>query len=166
MGNGPQYTLAQLNADGEIEAIGPDNPLYIEGGGGGGSGFPVESPDGQTEATFGDAGLSVLSDSGFDTIIGKDGFRVTSPSGAINPINVQVFDGATYVEISSDGAAGFIIFSGAVNTVVPINQMAGTATLATHLITKGYVDAKVPAPPVSGTFRLTSTNGVISWVAV
>lgn len=37
MGTGPQYVLAQLDESGNPVAIGPDNPLYTSGGGGGGS---------------------------------------------------------------------------------------------------------------------------------
>lgn len=165
MGNGPQYTLAQLNSDGVVEAIGPDNPLYIEGGGGGGgSAFPAESPDGTIEANLTDGGFTVDS-AGLDFLASPARFAVTSASGSTQPISIDTVGENVFVQISSEGPVGFVALAGAVNAYVPIAQAAGSATLPAHLVTKGYVDAKVPTPPASGNFRLASTNGVISWVA-
>lgn len=49
-----------------------------------------------------------------------------------------------------------------------------TPTAATHAATKAYVDTSiasktgliVPAAPATGTYQLTATGGVLSWVAV
>lgn len=46
-GVGRTAALIQLNSDGKPELIGPDNPLYISGGGGGGGG-DVNSVNGKT----------------------------------------------------------------------------------------------------------------------
>lgn len=126
-------------------------PVVMVGGGGGGVSLPIEIADVtdlQTEldakaatAALPSAGQLVPAGGGATTFLRGDATWVV-------PTNT------TYPALAAAAA------------------QTGTATTASSISAKVLADEvdrritlKVPAPPVSGTFVLTSVDGAISWVA-
>lgn len=146
MGIGPQYIIAQLDENGVPQPIGADNPLYIEGGGGGGSAFPATSPDGNTTVQLLNNGFRVTPTTPaaglFQFTMGNGGFNFT-PLGMNTLVTGYVAGADAGLAIQPSGG-GTVTVAGQFTLTQPATQ-AGTPTLDNHVATKKYVDDAIAA---------------------
>lgn len=157
MGSGPQYVIAQLNDDGVPVPIGPDNPLKISGGGGGGAVNSVNGQTGVVELDASDVGAAVAPTIGYLEYPGS-----SSGSGG----RVPVFgnnSSLSYMRTSINemSASMLVVRDNGGQVWVPT-----TPTSNGYAASKYYVDLRVPVPPATGgPYTLQSLDGVQTWVA-